>query len=346
MTKKHFELDLINAIQPIRSYVLATTIYHLFNSGIYDLIYPDPCDIDQMVVTLALDREKLMGFLLYSSNENILEITGVEVCLTEYGKSFSRFRGWYEMLIGGYGNTFLQIGSCLSQHSGSAGRDAKAVGIGSCAISQYDALPLTKKLLSFSSNDYKLALDLGCGNAQYLVEFCHYFPEIKAIGVEPDRLGFLDAQKLVKEHCLSDRIQLINKDALDFFSEADVKPDLVVISFVLHELLGQLGEEQVKHFLKTLVSKYPAIDIVVIEVDNQIDTPEIMRHELSRAYYNPYYLLHYFTNQKLETDAYWMNLFKACGLDIIEKEHPDKNVDSTKLELGYLLRANNANNHK
>lgn len=285
MLTKKFEMDLVNAIQPIRSYVFATAIYHLFESGIYDLIYDGLHNIEQLITTLALDRTKLMGFLMYLANENIISLLETDVGLTEYGRSFSRFRGWYQMLIGGYGNTFLQIGSCLFKDNGSATRDAKNVGIGSCAISHYDALPLTKKLLSRSTTNYQLALDIGCGNAQYLIEFCRYFPHIKAVGVEPDESGFLAAQELVNAHGFSDQITLVNKTALDFFSNTVIEPDLVIISFVLHEILGQSGEHQVELFLQSIVARYPKIDIVIIEVDNQINKPAVMQQDLSLAYY-------------------------------------------------------------
>lgn len=339
MSTKNFEINLIKAIQPIRFFVLASSIFHLFETGIYEQINNKFITIEELASTLKLDLEKLRGFLLYCANENIVEIDKSGVKLTEFGKSFLAYRGWYEMLIGGYGDTFLQIGSCLSKDSGSATRDAKYVGIGSCAISQYDALPLTKKLLSFSDKDYQLALDIGCGNAQYLVEFCQYFPKINAIGVEPDNGGFLEAQALVCESKLQDRIQLFNNTAIDFFSNAEIEPDLVIISFVLHEILGQSGEDGVKSFLKSITQRFAGIDIVIIEVDNQINQPEVMRHGLSEAYYNPYYLLHYFTNQKLETDAYWTDLFNDCGLKILAKEYPENCIDSTKLEIGYLLRS-------
>ncbi|MCR9192959.1 MAG: 2-ketoarginine methyltransferase [Gammaproteobacteria bacterium] len=339
MITKNFEMDLVDALQPIRSYVLATAIYHLFETGIYDLINQKSHSINALISTLQLERERTIGFLNYCSNENIVLLDDTELSLTEYGKSLLKFRGWYEMMIGGYGNTFLQMGTCLRAGTNGATRDAKHVGIGSCAISQYDALPLTKKLLSLSSKNYQLALDIGCGNAQYLVEFCHYFPQIKAVGVEPDKEGFFAAQKLVEAHDLSDRVYLANKTALEFFSGNDKEPDIVIISFVLHEILGQSGEKIVKEFLRSIVERYPEIDIVVIEVDNQITNPTIMQHGLSGAYYNPYYLLHYFTDQKLETDAYWTDLFADCNLDIIGKDYPDYKVDSTKLEIGYLLRA-------
>jgi 2-ketoarginine methyltransferase len=63
-----------------------------------------------------------------------------------------------------------------------------------------------------------------------------------------------------------------------------------------------------------------------------------MRHGLSLAYYNAYYLWHPFTNQRLETVAFWEELFAECQLKIVAREYTDPRVDSTGLEVGYLLR--------
>jgi 2-ketoarginine methyltransferase len=345
MIELNFENDLVEAIQPIRYFALASSIYHLFSSGIYELIKDQPYDLNQLAETLDLDPTKLKGLLEYCSNESLVTIDGYQISLTEQGKRFSRFKGWYEMFIGGYGNTFLQMGACLRKEGGSATRDAELVGIGSCAISHYDALPLLNNILSRSHKSYANVLDIGCGNAAYLIEFCKYFPTIKATGVEPDKGGYSTGKKLVEAAGLTDRITLINANAIDFFSDTSIEPDLIIISFVLHEILGQSGESAVTQFLQIVLEKFPSIDIAIIEVDNQISKSEIMQHNLSTAYYNPYYLLHYFTKQKLETDDYWCNLFTSIGLDIIAKEYTDPNVDSTKLEICYLLRGKHAKNN-
>ena len=60
---------------------------------------------------------------------------------------------------------------------------------------------------------------------------------------------------------------------------------------------------------------------------------------LGLAYYNPYYLLHSFTEQRLETIEYWKQVFREAGLTIVAVEHPDKDYDSLELKVGFLLRS-------
>ncbi|WZB72469.1 hypothetical protein WJ968_14835 [Achromobacter xylosoxidans] len=63
-----------------------------------------------------------------------------------------------------------------------------------------------------------------------------------------------------------------------------------------------------------------------------------MEHGLAKAYYNPYYLIHEFTEQRLMTDAWWQSLYEEAGLKIVNHDYPDEAVDSTRLEIGYLLK--------
>ena len=101
--------------------------------------------------------------------------------------------------------------------------------------------------------------------------------------------------------------------------------------------MGQRGREEVVRFLSTIRKSCPKSAIAVIEVDDQIATPGVMQHGLAKAYYNPYYLLHYFTNQKLLTPSEWESIFHDAGYAVTAKDTTSLNVDSTGLELGYLL---------
>lgn len=339
MIEENLEYQLIEATQPIRSYALSTAIYHLFNQGIYDKLFKSSLSVEFLAEDLDLDNEKLLGFLKYLVNEGIVEFVHGEVRLTPGGLQLNKFRSWYTMFVGGYGSTFLQIGDKLKRNAGWASRDTAQVGIGSCGISHYDAIPLARSLMSVVSKKCKYLLDVGCGNALYLVEFCQAFPEIKAWGVEPDKELYQAAIDLVCSSGLEEQVFLTNATALEFVkSPFHYEPDLMIINFILHEILSQTGEKGVIKFLRGILNRFPDIYIIVIEVDEQISNKRIMSHGLSRTYYNPYYLLHYFTNQKLETQEFWEKIFKTCQLEIQAKESTDINVDSTGLEIGYLLK--------
>ena len=288
-----------------------------------------------------MDVERLTGLLLYLSNEGIVQINKDHtVFLTEKGKSYGEFKAWYTIMIGGYSTTISQIGSSITKKAPFCTRDSRYVGLGSCEMSRFDGMPITKTLLEKNHLKCSEILDLGCGNALYLVDFCRSMPELRAWGAEPSPGGYEEACRLVHDAGMDDRISLYNSSSIEFLKQAPdtCQPDLIVLGFVLHEILAQEGEEAVIHFLKSLVDRFPKINIIVIEVINEIDNPVFMRHALAKNFWNPYYLIHYFTLQKLEKKHFWERLFGLAELNIADHITTDFNVDSSLLEWGYLLK--------
>ena len=340
MIKSDFESKLVEGIQPIRQFVLASSIHHLFSSGIYDVLRSRKSRVNGISDEIGLDKARVYGFLMYLVNENILVQEDELFELSERGKELEQFRAWYTMLVGGYGGTFLEIGDKLKSGSGVARREIVSVGVGSCGISHYDAFPLTKKLIQKMSSPPATICDMGCGNGMYLIEFCEYFAGIKTIGIEPNESSCVVAREYIASRNMSDRVEIICADAAEWVTRpSENKPDLFILGFVLHEIMGQRGREEVVRFLSTIRKSCPKSAIAVIEVDDQIATPGVMQHGLAKAYYNPYYLLHYFTNQKLLTQGEWESIFHDAGYAVTAKDTTSLNVDSTGLEVGYLLTA-------
>lgn len=339
-SNRGFEATLIDGIQPIRQFVVAIAIYHLFDTKLFALFQErGSLTVAAAAEALSMDLLKLEGLCRYLQNENILVETEAGLGLSAKGAALAPLEGWYVMLIGGYATTFLQMGERLQQGAGWATRNATKVGVGSCGISHYDAIPLTRSLMDKAPGPCSKLLDLGCGNGRYLVEFCKALPQIQAWGAEPDRGGYEEASALIEQQGLAHRVRVSHSGALEFLdSDFDFRPDFIVLGFVLHEVLGQAGREGVVGFLKKIVARFPDINLIIIEVDNQYDNVQAMRHGLAQAYYNPYYLLHCFTNQLLVKDADWLAMFAEAGLTLVTRETTSDDVDSTGLEIGYLLR--------
>jgi 2-ketoarginine methyltransferase len=334
-----FEDRLVRALQPIRRFVLAIAIYQLFDSGLFkDLAQSRPVSTHELARRRGLDYERLDALLRYLRNEGIvLQLEG-GFALAPLGEAFAEAEPWYTMLVGGYAESFLQIGRALRSDADAATRNGAKVGVGSCGISHYDAIPLTRELMNGIPGGCRSILDLGCGNALYLSELCGEIPSLEAWGVEPDEGGYQAAIELVKERGLEGRIRLARSTAAEFLQRDLVgAPDAVVLGFVLHEILGQEGEHGVELALARIVDRFPAIHLIVIEVDWRVDDLPEMQSGLALAYYNPYFLFHPFTRQRLQRADYWERKFRDCGLEIVDKRFVDPAVDSTGLEVGYLL---------
>jgi 2-ketoarginine methyltransferase len=335
-----FERSLIDNLQPIRYFALAQALYHAHRLDVFARIEATPgIDEDTLADELGLDRDRLLALLHYLCNEGYV-VADPGWSLTAKGAGFPVFAPWYELLIGGYASTFQQLGDVLRKGAPWAGRDATRVGAGSCGMSAYDALPLVERLLERSGDQVTTIVDLGCGDAAFLIELLRRQPRLRGIGVEPN-LGSTElGAARARAAGVADRLTLHNGPAADVsminLPEAG-RGTCFLTAFVLQEILEQSGKEAVVELLKRTLDVYPEALWLVIEVDHRPTEP-IMNHGLAMAYYNPYYLIHAITEQRLETNEYWTDLFHDTGLDCIDVAHPDDRVDSTRLEFGYLLR--------
>ena len=338
----NFEQRLIESIRPISNHYLAVCLHHIFVTGIFDeLAQKDqPVHIASIANKLKMDVNRLTGLFLFLANEGVVNVMEGKVILTTKGHQYGEFKAWYTIMIGGYSITIQQIGSALFDGSPFCCREGRYVGLGSCEMSRFDGMPITQTLLRRANLECQEMLDLGCGNALYLVDFCRNMPKLRAWGVEPDLGGYNEACNLVREARMEDRIRLHNSSTSMFLQNipAGCNPDLMVLGFVLHEILAQEGEEAVIKLLRSVTDQFKQINIVVIEVINEIDNPTFMQHGLAKNFWNPYYLIHYFTLQKLEKKKFWESIFESAGLNIVDQITTDPNVDSSGLEWGYLLK--------
>jgi 2-ketoarginine methyltransferase len=341
-----FERRLIEGIRPIAEHFLASGLHQLFNTGIYDLLAAtDTGDgtgatIAHITDALDMNPERLCAFLAYLANEDIVSIEADRVALTARARAYAEFRPWYTVMIGGYSRTLDQLGDALRNGAGPCTRNGRYVGLGSCEMAQFDGMPMTRSLLARAGVQAREVLDLGCGSALYLVDLCRAMPDVTAWGAEPDPDGFQEARSLVASVGMGERIRLVEASAMQFLTDppAECTPDLIIFGYVLQEVLGQSGEDEVVSLLRSTVDRFPQINIVVIEVAHEVENPSVMRHGLARNFWNLYYLVHPFTNQRLETRQFWEHLFTKAGLSECAAVTTPLNIDSTGVELGYLLR--------
>lgn len=335
MTDENFELRLIEALQPVRGFALAHGIYHLFASGIYDRLDGAAAGVDDLAKTLEMNPARVAGFLRFLANEDLVSLREDTVTLTARGQGMGEFRPWYELLVGGYAQTFEQITDTLRQ-DGYASRDGRMVGIGSCGISQYDALPLVRQLLADMPTAPEQIIDIGCGDGQFLTALLPDYPGVRAVGVDP--YAPLDSDR--GDTGAGGTLTFHRGSAVDYVRSLDTTGDerpcrLFIAAFLLQEILEQDGRETVVEMVREIVSdgRY----LAVVEVDHQPANPAIMRHGLGLAYYNPYYVLHVLTEQRLETRKFWSDLFEDAGARVISQRAVRPEVDSTGLEFGCLL---------
>ncbi|MFC5747158.1 methyltransferase [Actinomadura rugatobispora] len=333
------ERVLTDCLEPFKGFVLSSMIFAMHRHGL-DEDFERGTTLEELVASRGgLDRARTAALVDYlAAAQVIARDPGGRLTLTPLGRRFGEARPWYEMMIGGYGITFLELGEHLGQGSPPAPRVGRFVGSGSCGISMHDSIPLVRKLLATTGRDYRMLVDLGCGSGVYLTELCRDHPRMRAVGIEPDAAAVEAAREWVATQPTADRVRVEQAGALEWLASGAERPDLAVLAFVIHEVLGQEGEEGVRRLLTELFEAAPDLDLVIVDIDLQSSDEAAMKHPLAQNYYNAYYLMHPFTRQRLETRAWWEALFADCGLEIAASSLTDPAMDSTGMEVGWLLR--------
>jgi len=334
-----FEERLVHALQPARFFVLAHALHAFMQLGLLSDIAERPATIDELAARFGLDRERLAGLLQYLANEGIVDLLDSgRVGLTDEGAGFAEFWPWYSLLVGGYSRTFGSLAITLRSGAPYAERDGLQVGIGSGGISQYDALPMTRNLLA-QVGDWQTIVDIGCGDGSYLIDLCALLPNARGVGVEPNPDSRATAEALARERQLEGRVSFLDGDAMAMPDLTHLDGPLCFLTaFVLQEVLEQEGREAVINLLRSNFTAHPDAHWIVIEVDECADDTEVMAHPLALAYYNPYYLIHKVTEQRLEKVAFWEALFDEAGVRVCAMDRPDPRIDSLGLKVGFLLR--------
>lgn len=334
------EHELAESLIPIRHMFLAQVIHALFEAKVFEELKGNKThSIDMLAEHADISPYRLEGLILYLKHEGLVDISDNQTpFLTEQGLALEMAEPWYQLLVGGYGKTLLNLPAMLKDRSLYGSRVGEFVGRGSCGISQFDALPMAKELISQIEETPECIVDIGCGDGSYLVDLCSSFPNVKAIGIEPDESSVVVAENLIMQNNLMSRA-IIRKGDLETIADLHAIPSntVFVVAFVLQEVLEQSGRDKIIEVLRRLKKRHSGGKIVVIEVDRADRDTTKMSSELGLGYYNPYFLIHRLTEQRLEPPSFWRELFSEAGWKVAQQVHPEPSYDSLELKIGYLL---------
>jgi 2-ketoarginine methyltransferase len=236
---------------------------------------------------------------------------------TPQGMSVGKYRGYFDLFIGGYGRTVTQLDRFLTDGPDESAREFEFVAKGSGELADLDALPLVKDLFSQLKWTPRSILDLGCGDAGFLSAIVNLRPDSTGLGIDPSLESISAANRLVTQHGLQDRILLVQASATRFDIPGNI--DCVIFAFVLQEIIGQRGPDAVISLLKETRRRAPAARILVVEEEPRVPDRMVGDDPYATGYYNPYYLLQTLTRQQLLKRNEWYELFLASDY-VVEGE--------------------------
>jgi SAM-dependent methyltransferase len=286
-------------------FALAGVLASLDESGLLTELEAGPISAAPAGVA---DPDKLMpATLRYLAQRGLVERQDGAYALTPRGEAIVKDKGYLVWLQGGYGHVLAGLGDFITgarRYGTDVERAGRWVAEGSALIGRDDVAPYAVDVLS--GIDFRHVVDLGCGNARFLLAAAQRFG-VTGFGIDLAPEACEDAERAIAAAGLEDKVTVRCGDAGDLAGIPELRDaDLVVAFFLLHEIFEQ-GREALVAYLRTLAATMPrGAHMLVAEVQPASGAPdERWRPEFT--------LLHAIMRQQLLTADGWDEAFAAAG---------------------------------
>lgn len=214
------------------------------------------------------DARLVEACLRYLAQRGLVEADSGTFRLSALGEAVCRDKGYLVWLVGGYGEPLRHLEAFLTgrkTYGKDHPRDSRWVAEGAAMLGRRDVVPQAMRLLEHVPFDH--VLDLGCGNARFLLAACDRFG-CSGVGVDISPEACAEAEKAVKAADMTAQVQVVCADAaaLDDVPRLG-ETDLVVTFFLLHEILAQ-GRAALVGYLSELSRRLrPGTHLLAAEVE-------------------------------------------------------------------------------
>ncbi len=303
----------------IQGYATTRTLQVLFRCGFLDEVHARaPVSPEAFADERGLDADILVALCASLDALRLLKRVEGGYVLTRKGRLIVEVgRGWFEG-IHGYRDVYHHLEPLLrkeKRYGTDVLRRTDEVSYGTGEISSWLFYPLVVDMLR--RNGYRRVLDLGCGDASWLLYLCEH-SDLNGCGIDiaEDALG--SARERVHAAGLNDRIALTRADLKRLDAVAGELPvfEVATAIFLLHEMLYH-GEAEVITFLKDFRRLFPGVPLIVFEVILP-SLEEVRKRPGMGAQYR---VQHDLTHQRLVGHEVWQNIFDQAGFHGIEQGH-------------------------
>ncbi len=300
-----------------QAFAVCSVLAGLEMSGYLSVLAAEGIDIGSVEARSSRERELLASSLRYLVNRRVAREAAGNFTLTAYGESVYRDRGFLLWLVGGYGEPLRRLDAMLAlgkRYGEDFTRDGRWVADGTALLAKRYILPDAMALLGRLS--FGSVLDLGCGNARFLISVCGAFGA-RGIGVDLSPAAYAEAEKAVAEAGLTGRIKLALCDvrALDTIPGLD-EVQLVVAFYLLHELLA-VSREALTGYLSDLSRRLPPGASLVI---GEMEPPTL--GEAGQAFTPEFSYVHAMMRQRLLPADDWAQVLSEGGYTMSEVVRP------------------------
>jgi len=256
----------------------------------------------------------LEASLRYLTRRGLVEHDGGVYRLSELGREVARDRGYLVWAAGGYGEPLHQLDTFIlgrQRYGTDVTRDGRWVAGGAALLGRQDVVPHAMKLLERLSFDR--ALDLGCGNARFLLAVCQRFGA-GGVGIDLSPEACEEAVKAVQAAGLTDRVRIVEGDAFDVDRMPSLaETQLVITFFLLHEI-SSVSRAALVGFLSKLSARLPAgAHLLTAEV-----VPPEGDGATSQRFTPEFDYVHAMMRQSLMSAGQWREALREGGFEVQE----------------------------
>jgi len=305
MTAVHAAVEQRPVFELFEGFALASVLASLDEAGLLAALEAGPVAGAPAGVP---DPDRLMAAALhYLAQRELVELRDGAFALTEHGRAVVKDKGYLVWLQGGYGHVLAGLGDFISgkrRYGTDVERAGRWVAEGSALIGREDVAPYAVEVLS--GIDFRHVVDLGCGNARFLIGAAQRFG-VTGVGVDLSPEACEDAAAMIADAGLTGNVVVRCGDAGDLDAIPELaQADLAVAHFLLHEIFEH-GREALVGYLTKLGGIMPTgAHMLVAEVQPASGAPdERWRPEFT--------LLHAIMRQELLDVDGWHEAFTAAG---------------------------------
>ncbi|MGI8664462.1 MAG: class I SAM-dependent methyltransferase [Jatrophihabitans sp.] len=238
---------------------------------------------------------------------------------TEIGRELYESRGYLVWLGGGYAEPLARLDRLINGEQSfgvEVDRNVRWVAVGTAEAGRRDLRPEVLTLLR--EIEFERAVDIGCGNAHFLIGLCGLFGA-SGIGIDISPDACAEALQEVASAGMQDRIRIVRANACEVASVPELENvQLVVASFFLHEVL-EGGVQVLVDYLRAMCQRLPVgAHLMAAEI-----APPREDHDTGELVSPEYTLTQALMKQILFDEQQWRQVFTEAGFEVVKVVHPN-----------------------
>lgn len=307
--------------------ILCQVLQALSDSGFYEFVSENPnFEIESARTSLNLEKKSFYSLLEYLAGLGAFEAVDGRYSITDKGRVYFNVytRGILTVYLGGYNNIFFNLSDVLTNKVSLSDsllkRSTKHAAVGTAYATATFTIPkVFETLRSFAS---KGMLDLGCGSADFLINFLKANPGTKAWGVDMSVEALAQGREKAKLLNFDERIRLypaeIGKEKLPVPEDEMKDIDFLTSMYMLHEF-GREGDQKIVEVLCALAKQFSNKRLLILEVEG-VDPTTYQSKKREHNGQLDYLLIHELSLQGLpKPQAAWLEIFERAKLIVEEK---------------------------